>query len=137
MQKNKPLLIFASMFLAGHSLLSMTQQAAADSDDKKLSLEKIGVNGRDTLRNIGQSYGMEICGNGFIKEKEEIKEKAWSRIQQKCSKFTLSIMEKYEDDPNKLFSLCIGGSLLGCQKAIEIAEPCTDMEGCRELLGVP
>lgn len=104
---------------------------------KKTSLEEIGVEGRKTLRRIGQSYGMEICGDGFIKDKDEIKKKAWSRIQQKCSKFTLKVMNSYQDEPNALFSLCIGGSLYGCQKAIDVAYPCDDLPSCKDYLGVP
>lgn len=103
----------------------------------KISLDDIGVEGRDNLRNIGQSYGMEICGNGFIAGKDEIKKKAWPRLQAKCSKFTLQIMNNYKDDPNQLFSLCVGGSLYGCQKAIDIAYPCDDLKSCQDYLGVP
>lgn len=124
--------------LAGWMLVAASFVDAQEADtNKKTSLEQIGVEGRDTLRNIGQSYGLEICGNGFIKGKDEIKKKAWPRLQAKCSKFTLKIMENYEDDPNKLFSLCIGGSLYGCQKAIDVAYPCDDLKSCRESLGVP
>lgn len=110
---------------------------SATETKKKTSLEEIGVAGRDRFRNIGQSYGMEICGNGFIAKKEEIKDKAWPKIQQKCGKFTFEIMNNYTDDPNKLFSLCIGGSLYGCQKAIDIADPCDDLKSCQDYLGVP
>ncbi len=122
--------------LAPTSGLEAGTPAAAETK-KKTSLEEIGVAGRDSFRNIGQSYGMEICGNGFIARKEEIKKKAWPKIQKKCSKFTFEIMNNYSDDPNKLFSLCIGGSLYGCQKAIDIANPCDDLASCQKSLGVP
>ena len=135
--------IFQFVLVATLLLGTATALSAAPGDrptegaKKKISLDEIGVEGRDAFRNIGQSYGKEICGNGFIKEKDEIKKKAWSRIQQKCSKFTLKIMNNYKDDPNRLFSLCIGGSLVGCQKAIDIAHPCDDLVSCRKYLGVP
>jgi hypothetical protein len=130
-------LLALGIFVLPTVLMSAPGDNPPAASRKKNSLEDIGVEGRETLRRIGQSYGMEICGNGFIKGKDEIKKKAWSRIQQKCSKFTLKVMNSYQDDPNALFSLCIGGSLYGCQKAIDIAYPCDDLPSCKDYLGVP
>lgn len=127
--------LFAVVLLAG---MATELRAEDKSAEPKQTLDSIGYEGRENIRRVGRGYGSEICGQGDITDKSQIKQKAWSKIQQKCSKFTLGLVEKFEkQDSNKLFSLCIGGSLYGCQQAIGVKEPCSDLAACRASIGVP
>ena len=91
----------------------------------------------DNLKQVGRGYGREICGAVGIADKSDIKPKAWPRIQSTCGKFTIGLQNDFSDDPNRIFSLCVGAALDGCQRAIGIERPCSDLRSCRAFLGVP
>ncbi|MDX2289158.1 MAG: hypothetical protein NW217_10105 [Hyphomicrobiaceae bacterium] len=118
-------------------LLPVGPFKAIGQEAAKPSLHDLAPDALERLRTIGRGYGASICGASGISTKDEIKPKAWSKIQQSCSTFTLGLMDKMAGDPNQLFSLCIGASLFGCQSAIGILEPCEDLKSCQASLGVP
>lgn len=105
--------------------------------EKKQSLDGLGYEGRENLKSVGRGYGQKICSGKEISKKEDIKSKAWSRIKGSCGKFTFGLQKNFTDDPNIIFSMCIGAALDGCQKQIGIKHPCHDLSSCQALLGVP
>ena len=125
-------------------LLAMQAPAHAQSEvlelqpkGNKQSIYDLGEQGLENLKKVGHGYGTAICGEKHIARKEDIKVKAWSRIQRSCGKFTFGLQANFTDDPNRIFSMCIGAALDGCQRAIGIERPCDNLKSCQALLGVP
>lgn len=105
--------------------------------ENKKALADLGSEGLENLRSVGRGYGQKICAEKKISKKEEIKTKAWTGIKGSCGKFTFGLQNNFTDDPNIIFSMCIGAALEGCQKKIGIKHPCHDLPSCQALLGVP
>ena len=126
------------------AVLALSSPAMAQFDITKLprasakkSIDDLGAAGLDNLRSVGRGYGQQICAAKEISAKQDIKPKAWPKIKRSCGKFTFGLLPSFSDDPNRIFSLCIGAALDGCQRAIGIEAPCRDLTSCQALLGVP
>lgn len=92
---------------------------------------------RSTLSD-GRGIGAKICASGDLTTKDDIKPKAWRKLQLKCSVYAMG----YESTlgpkrQREIFSICIGGALEACQRAVGVAKPCQDLSSCRASLGVP
>lgn len=105
--------------------------------DNRVSIYALGDLAVKNLFDVGHGYGEQFCSHKEITKIEDIKGKAWEQIRSACRKFTFGIQNSFTDDPNELFSLCIGGALDACQKELGIEPPCHDLSSCQALLGIP
>lgn len=92
---------------------------------------------RDAIRQKSGAIGRVACAETQVQSPEQIKQKAWSKIQTKCVTSTMSLGTLPSDDLSLAYSICIGAALESCQSAIGVADPCRDLASCRAALGVP
>lgn len=85
----------------------------------------------------GKKLGSGVCATSEVQGKDDIKLKAWNKIQLQCSVHTMSLGRLAKARQNEMFSICIGAALESCQRAIGVSEPCLDLAACRASLGVP
>lgn len=130
-------LLLAILFVGVLPAMSLAEIMQRSEPDKKVSIYSLGDMAVKNLFNVGRGYGKKICSDKSVQKKEDIKGKAWGRIRRTCSKFTFGLQSNFTDDPNELYSLCIGGALDACQKELGIEPPCNDLTSCQALLGVP
>src|SRR5690606_36461581 len=121
--------------VVGFMILSLS--TAAYMAQVKRSLDQIGPEGREQLRIAGRSYGATACIEANVQSKDEIKGRAWGDIRNRCVTFSMRAESSFSDDPSRIYSLCIGAALEGCQRVLGITEPCLDLASCRAQLGVP
>lgn len=86
----------------------------------------------------GRGFGTKICATGELSTKADIKPKAWRKIQKKCTIYSIRYLDKFgKGKQGEIYSVCVGGALEACQRAVGIDEPCMDLKSCRASLGVP
>ena len=92
---------------------------------------------REAIREKSFVIGRVACSEALVRSPDEIKPKAWGKIQTKCVTYTMSLGTMPSEDLSLAYSICVGSALESCQSAIGIAEPCRDLASCRAALGVP
>lgn len=92
---------------------------------------------RDAIREKSFVIGRVACGEAQVQSPDQIKSKAWGKIQTKCVTYTMSLGTMPSEDLSLAYSICVGSALESCQSAIGVAEPCRDLASCRAALGVP
>lgn len=86
----------------------------------------------------GRGFGVKICSDLKLKNKDDIKPKAWLKIQMKCSVYAMRYVPQFgKTKEPEIYSVCIGGALESCQRTVGVAEPCLNLKSCRASLGVP
>lgn len=119
------------------SALAMVVIAAA-MPPQSFAVEDISQTQIRSMLSDGRGFGAKICSSGELSTKADIKEKAWLQIQFKCSMYAMGYLSKFgKDKEPTIYSVCIGGALEACQRAVGVEKPCLDLKSCRASLGVP
>lgn len=118
--------------------LGLTIVAAVVSSTPANAAEDISQLQIRSMLSDGRGFGAKICSTGALSTKDDIKPKAWHKIQIKCSVYAMGHIAKFgKSKEGEIYSVCIGGALEGCQRAVGVETPCLDLKSCRASLGVP